>query len=90
MRIIVTGGYGFIGSNLSNRLLLDGHTVTIIDNFSTGKRENVNPAAYCWEQDIAKVDILALEEYVKDADVVFHMAAIARIQPSFKRPYNYI
>tara|TARA_B110000211_G_scaffold111145_1_gene129131 strand:+ start:1098 stop:1949 length:852 start_codon:yes stop_codon:yes gene_type:complete len=89
-KVIVTGGAGFIGSNLVDKLIEMGIEVTIIDNFSTGKRENVNPAAYCWEQDIAKVDILALEEYVKDADVVFHMAAIARIQPSFKIPYKYI
>jgi len=90
MRIIVTGGAGFIGTNLVNRLIRDGHQVTIIDNFSTGKRENINPAAYYWEQDIADVDDDILSEYINDVDVVFHMGAIGRIQPSFERPAEYI
>ena len=83
MRIIVTGGAGFVGTNLVNKLINDRHQVTIIDNFSTGKRKNVHPAAYCWEQDIATVDLDTLYEYVKEVDIVFHLAAIARIQPSF-------
>ena len=90
MRIIVTGGAGFVGTNLVNRLIKDGHQVTIIDNFSTGKRKNINPAAYCWEQDIATVDIDILSEFLNESDLVFHMAAIARIQPSFERPADYI
>jgi len=90
MDILVTGGAGFVGTNLVNRLIKDGHRVTIIDNFSTGKRENINSAAYCWEQDIATVEIDTLYEYVKNVDVVFHLAAIARIQPSFERPADYI
>ena len=90
MRIIVTGGAGFVGTNLVNRLIKDGHQVTIIDNFSTGKRENIHPSAYCWEQDIATVEVDTLYEYVKDVDVVFHLAAIARIQPSYERPADYI
>ena len=90
MHILVTGGAGFVGTNLVNRLIKDGHRVTIIDNFSTGKRENINSAAYCWEQDIATVEVDTLYEYVKNVDVVFHLAAIARIQPSFERPADYI
>tara|TARA_Y100000593_G_scaffold94906_1_gene197104 strand:- start:6095 stop:6943 length:849 start_codon:yes stop_codon:yes gene_type:complete len=90
MRIIVTGGAGFVGTNLVNRLISNGHQVTIIDNFSTGKRENIHPAAYCWEQDVATVDLDTLYEYVKEVDMVFHLAAIARIQPSFERPADYI
>ena len=41
MRILVTGGAGFVGTNLVNKLIKDGHRVTIIDNFSTGKRKNI-------------------------------------------------
>ena len=90
MKILITGGAGFIGSNLTNKLISDNNRVTIIDNFSTGKRENVNPAAYCWEQDLSTVDHDTLCEYVKDVDIVFHLAAIARIQPSFEKPEKYI
>jgi UDP-glucose 4-epimerase len=90
MRILVTGGAGFVGTNLVNNLIKDGHQVTIIDNFSTGKRKNINSAAYCWEQDIATVDIDTLYEYIENVDIVFHLAAIARIQPSFERPADYI
>ncbi len=90
MRILVTGGARFVGTNLVNKLIKDGHQVTIIDNFSTGKRKNINSAAYCWEQDIATVDIDTLYEYIKNVDIVFHLAAIARIQPSFERPADYI
>ena len=56
-KVIVTGGAGFIGSNLVDKLVAKGIHVTIIDDFSTGKRENINPAAYCWEQDLSTVDI---------------------------------
>ena len=45
MRCIVTGGAGFIGSNLVDRLIDDGHEVIVFDNLSTGKKENINPKA---------------------------------------------
>ena len=45
MRTVVTGGAGFIGSNLVDALLRRGDSVTVVDNFASGKRENVNPAA---------------------------------------------
>ena len=88
-KVIVTGGAGFIGSNLVDKLIKTGVHVTIIDDFSTGKRENINPAAYCWEQDISTVDIDILTEYMKDVDVVFHLAALARVQPSIENPLPY-
>ena len=88
-KVIVTGGAGFIGSNLVDKLVAKGIHVTIIDDFSTGKRENINPAAYCWEQDLSTVDIDTLTEYMKDIDVVFHLAALARVQPSIENPLPY-
>ena len=64
MRILITGGAGFIGTNLANKLIGVGHQVTIIDNFSTGKRKNINPAAYCWDQDIATVEVETLVQFI--------------------------
>ena len=88
-RAIVSGGAGFIGSHLVDRLISMGIRVKIIDDFSTGKRENINPAAYCWEQNLATVEIDTLTEYMKNVDVVFHMAALARVQPSIENPVMY-
>lgn len=85
-KVLVTGGAGFIGTHLVNRLISDGVQVSIIDNFSTGKRENINPAAYCWEQDISTIDVEQLATYMKDIDVIFHMAARPSVQYSIDYP----
>ena len=79
MRAVVTGGAGFIGSNLVDALVARGDDVTIVDNFATGKRENVNGAATLLEHDIR-------EPFSVDADVVFHLAAQADVQTSMQRP----
>ena len=79
MRTVVTGGAGFIGSNLVDALIERGDDVVVVDNFATGRREYVNPAATLLEQDIR-------EPYEADADVVFHLAAQADVQASMKRP----
>jgi UDP-glucose 4-epimerase len=88
-KAIVTGGAGFIGSHLVDKLIKQGVEVTIIDDFSTGKVENVNKKAYCWKQDISKVDINELTYFMKGVDVVFHLAALARVQPSIEEPLPY-
>src|SRR6476646_5814670 len=79
MRAAVTGGAGFIGSNLVDALVARGDDVTVVDNFASGKRENLNPDATLVEHDIRGP--LALE-----ADVIFHLAAQADVQTSMKRP----
>ncbi len=79
MRAVVTGGAGFIGSNLVDALLARGDDVTVVDNFASGKRENVSPAATLQEHDIR-------EPFSVDADVVFHLAAQADVQTSMKDP----
>jgi UDP-glucose 4-epimerase len=79
MRAVVTGGAGFIGSNLVDALIARGDEVTIVENFATGKREYVNPAAILLEHDIR-------EPFELDADVVFHLAAQADVQTSMKQP----
>lgn len=86
MKILVTGGAGFIGSNLVRRLLNDGHAVIVWDNLLTGKRENLpaNPNLNFYEIDVA--DISPEKHVEKRFDIIYHLAAHARIQPSFKSP----
>jgi UDP-glucose 4-epimerase len=79
VRAVVTGGAGFIGSNLVDALLARGDEVTVVDNFASGKRENLNPGAALLEHDIR-------EPFSVEADVVFHLAAQADVQTSMKRP----
>ena len=88
MRILVTGGAGFVGTNLIKQLLEEGHDVISIDNYSTGKKENHITGCTYVKGDISQH--INIKKYNKPVDVVFHMAAIARIQPSFKRPEDYI
>ena len=88
-KAIVTGGAGFIGSHIVDELIKMGVQVTIIDDFSTGKVENVNSAAYCWKQDLAVVDVKELSEFMRGVDVIFHLAAKARVQPSIEQPIPY-
>src|SRR5262245_51492661 len=80
MRAVVTGGAGFIGSNLVDRLIGRGDEVTVVDDLSSGKRENVDDAATLVEADIR--DGLDLGT----ADVVFHLAAQADVMTSVSRP----
>ena len=83
MKILVTGGAGFVGTNLCKRLVQSNHQVVSIDNYSTGLKSNHIEAV-----DYLEHDLRNLTEY-KKVDVVFHMAAVARIQPSFKNPKDY-
>ena len=76
----MTGGAGFIGSNLVDRLVERGDEVVVVDNFASGKREFVNPRAELEERDIREgID-------ASGASVVFHLAAQADVQTSVKRP----
>jgi UDP-glucose 4-epimerase len=79
MRALVTGGAGFIGSNLADALLARGDDVTVLDDFSFGNRDNVSPDAKLVEHDVR-------EPFKTDAEVVFHLAAQADVQTSMKRP----
>lgn len=84
MNVLVTGGAGFIGSNLVERLISEGHRVSIVDNLSTGKRENLYPEAEFFELDIA--DLSAIKSVFSGTDIVFHVAAIPRIGRSIEDP----
>lgn len=85
-KAIVTGGAGFIGSHLVDNLIELGVEVIILDNMSTGKKENINPKAIFYNKDISKLTILDYDLF-KGVDVVFHLAAMARVQPSIENPF---
>src|SRR3989338_2572241 len=86
-KTLVTGGAGFVGSNLVDALVERGDEVVILDNLSTGKRENVNPKAKFIEVDLR--DLEAIKPYFAGVDYVFHQAALARVQPSIEDPVRY-
>ena len=87
-KAIVTGGAGFIGSNLVDELIRQNIKVIIIDNLSTGFKKNINPKAILYKLDISR-DIDLLENIMTGVDVVFHLAALARVQPSIEDPQTY-
>ena len=90
MKMLVTGGAGFIGSNLVDQLILDGNEVHVIDNFSSGKKENCNDKAIYHRLDISNVDSIdTLKKIFKDVNTIFHCAALARVQPSIIDPIKY-
>jgi UDP-glucose 4-epimerase len=78
MRILVTGGAGFIGSHLCERLIHDGHTVTALDNFSTGRAsnlENLSTSNKFTLQEGSILDSIFLNSLIAEVDYVFHLAA---------------
>lgn len=86
MKILVTGGAGFIASHLVDRLIAEGHTVVVVDNLSAGRRENVNPKALFYEVDIC--DAASLEEVFRKEtpEVVDHHAAHVNVRKSVEMP----
>ena len=86
MNILVTGGAGFVGTNLIKRLLKDGHKVVSLDNYSTGKKENEQKGCTYFDVDIR--DVVDFSYFMEKPDVVYHLGALARIQPSFEFPAN--
>jgi len=86
MRILVTGGAGFIGSHVADSYVQAGHEVAILDNFATGHRENVNPAAKLYEVDLREP--AAVRQALADfqPEVLNHHAAQASVAISVKEP----
>ncbi len=90
MKFVVTGGAGFVGSNLVKLLVKNGHQVTVIDNLHKGKKENLDKV-------IDKIEFLnldiqdydSMEKNMQDVDGVFHQAALTVVQDSFKIPEEY-
>ena len=90
MKYIVTGGAGFIGSNIVKKLVVRGDDVTVIDNLNTGKEENlisVKDKIVFFNDSILNLDLL--EKQTQNIDGIFHQAALASVQDSFSKPKEY-
>ena len=91
-KVVLTGGAGFIGSHLAEQLLNDDHQVTVLDNYSTGRQENLGHLQGFDTLEVQECDISSfdsIELYFNDVDWVFHLAALADIVPSIERPDDY-
>lgn len=92
MKYLVTGGAGFIGSHLVDRLLADGNQVKVIDNFSTGRQENLSHHRDNKNLTVIKADISdfdSIKTHFQCVERVFHIAALADIVPSIVNPLDY-
>ena len=90
MKFVVTGGAGFIGSHIVKLLVSKGHSVDVIDNLHTGKKENLGTILN--EINFYQIDIRSKEELqrvMKDCDGVFHQAALTAVPESLKIPQEY-
>ncbi len=83
MKILITGGAGFIGSNLTKRLIEEGHDVTSLDDYSIGKESNHQTGCEYIRGDINNIGTI-LDD--RRFDLIYHLAALSRIQPSFNNP----
>ncbi|HMH50544.1 MAG TPA: NAD-dependent epimerase/dehydratase family protein [Candidatus Acidoferrum sp.] len=93
MRALVTGGAGFIGSHLTERLLAEGHAVTVIDDLSTGRSENLAAVSGSPSLRTHWASILedeGLQELVDECDVVYHLAAAVGVRLILERPVETI
>jgi UDP-glucose 4-epimerase len=93
MHALITGGAGFIGSHLAQRLLAEGHAVTIVDDLSTGRRENLaeameNPRCRFVRASMRDQDLMVT--LFADCDVVFHLAAAVGVRLIVERPVHTI
>ena len=90
MKYLVTGGAGFIGSNIVKKLVARGDNVTVIDNLNTGKKENlvsvIDKISFLKD---SILNINLLEQETEGIDGIFHQAALASVQDSFSKPEEY-
>ena len=88
-KVVVTGGAGFIGSHLVDKLIEQGKEVHIFDDMSMGSKDNINPKAHFHKIDISTMGPRTLAKFMKGVDTVFHVASKTRVQPSIKYPSLY-
>ena len=82
MNILITGGAGFVGTNLILRLLKEKHIIHVLDNYSTGNKSNHVEGVRYFEKDICDISSFPNSNY----DIIYHLAGLSRIQPSFDNP----
>ena len=87
MKVIVTGGAGFIGSHIVDELVKADHQVVIIDNLVTGKKTNLNPAAKFYQEDICRSEQIERIFAQEKPELVCHQAAHASVRESADDPY---
>jgi UDP-glucose 4-epimerase len=85
MNILITGGLGFVGLNLTKRLLEAGHKIIVIDDYSIGKFENQIEGVRYLPMNVEQIEYIRGDE----VDLCFHLAALSRIQPSFENPSEF-
>jgi UDP-glucose 4-epimerase len=93
-KVIITGGAGFIGSNLANKLAENGVEVHVFDDLSSGKKENLHRKVIFHKIDITEFDRVSHQwvstiDKIKGTDIIFHCAAKARVQPSIEDPVEF-
>ncbi len=84
-KIGVTGGAGFIGSNLVQRLVEEGHEVVVVDDLSTGLRSNLHGHEFEFHE-ISIIDFMKLKSAIKECEVIFHLGALGSVPRSIKNP----
>ncbi|NDG53065.1 MAG: NAD-dependent epimerase/dehydratase family protein [Flavobacteriia bacterium] len=90
LKALVTGGAGFIGSNLVDRLIDENFQVSVIDDLSSGKAENINPKADFYQLDLTcQENESTILSALEGSKYVFHLAALPRVQPSIEQPQIY-
>lgn len=91
MRILVTGGFGFIGSHLCERLVQDGHEVTVLDDVSTGREVNLSSLRSSKNLTIVEgsvLDTVLLQKIIENVDYIFHLAAAVGVFNIMNKPLN--
>lgn len=88
-KILITGGAGFIGSCIADKLIEQGHDVVVIDNLSSGRKENLNPKAKFYEMDVCDSKIFQVFKD-ENPETVFHLAAQPIVETAYKNPLETI
>ncbi len=91
-RYLITGGAGFIGSSIAERLVTRGDSVIVFDDFSTGRRENIESVRKCPEFTLVEGDVrdpAAVREVARRCDFILHLAALTSVQRSMKEPREF-